>query len=58
MNYKETLFFIAKCLTISLEDKNRQEIEKTVAWYLKNNEWMEKVTSGKYQEYYQKMYNK
>ena len=28
LNYKETLFFIAKCLTISLEDKNRQEIEK------------------------------
>jgi len=28
VNYKETLFFIAKCLTISLEDKNRQEIEK------------------------------
>ena len=28
MNYKETLFFIAKCLTISLEDKNRQEIEE------------------------------
>ena len=33
-------------------------IEKTVKWYLKNNEWMEKVTSGKYQEYYQKMYHK
>ena len=33
-------------------------IEKTVAWYLKNNEWMVKVTSGSYQEYYQKMYNK
>jgi len=28
LNYKETLFFIAKCLTISLEEKNRQEIEK------------------------------
>ena len=28
MNYKETLFFIAKCLTISLEAKNKQEIEK------------------------------
>ena len=28
MNYKEILFFIAKCLTISLENKNRQEIEK------------------------------
>ena len=37
MNYKETLFFIAKCLTISLEDNNRQEIEmqlqsKTIDW--------------------------
>ncbi|MDC1237778.1 nucleotidyltransferase family protein [Polaribacter sp.] len=28
MNYKETLFFIAKCLTISFEAKNKQEIEK------------------------------
>ena len=28
MNYKETLFFVAKCLTISLEDKNKQVIEK------------------------------
>ena len=27
MNYKETLFFIAKCLTISQELKNRDEIE-------------------------------
>ncbi|MDA8957063.1 nucleotidyltransferase family protein [bacterium] len=27
MNYKETLFFIAKCLTISLEEKNKVEIE-------------------------------
>ena len=27
MNYKETLFFISKCLTISLEEKNREEIE-------------------------------
>ncbi|MDC3366076.1 nucleotidyltransferase family protein [Flavobacteriaceae bacterium] len=28
MNYKETLYFIAKCLTISLEEKNRQEIKE------------------------------
>jgi hypothetical protein len=28
LNYKETLYFIAKCLSISLEDNNRQEIEK------------------------------
>ena len=27
MNYKETLYFISKCLTISLEEKNRDEIE-------------------------------
>ena len=37
MGYKETLYFIAKCLTISLEDKNRQEIEnklksKSIDW--------------------------
>jgi len=37
LNYKETLFFIAKCLTISLEDKNRHAIEKqlqsdTIDW--------------------------
>ena len=27
MNYKETLYFVATCLTISLEEKNRDEIE-------------------------------
>ncbi len=32
-------------------------IEKTVAWYLENKEWMNSVTSGDYQEYYKKMYN-
>jgi dTDP-glucose 4,6-dehydratase len=32
-------------------------IEKTVAWYLDNKEWMERVTSGEYQEYYKKIYN-
>ena len=37
MNYKETLYFIAKCLTISLEEKNRQEIEKRLQ--LKNIDW-------------------
>ena len=33
-------------------------IEKTVAWYLNNQEWMDNVTSGVYQEYYQNMYRK
>lgn len=31
-------------------------IEKTVKWYLDNQEWMDNVTSGDYQEYYDKMY--
>ena len=30
-------------------------IEKTVAWYLENQEWLDNVTSGDYQAYYQKM---
>ena len=32
-------------------------IEKTVTWYLNNQEWMENVTSGDYQKYYQKVYH-
>jgi len=32
-------------------------IEKTVKWYLDNKEWMNRVTSGDYQDYYKKMYN-
>ncbi len=32
-------------------------IEKTVKWYLDNKEWMDRVTSGDYMEYYKKMYN-
>ena len=33
-------------------------IEKTVKWYLENQEWLNNVTSGDYQAYYQKMYTK
>lgn len=32
-------------------------IEKTVRWYLDNQEWMDNVTSGDYQKYYENMYN-
>jgi dTDP-glucose 4,6-dehydratase len=32
-------------------------IEKTVAWYLDNKEWLENITSGVYKEYYKKNYN-
>jgi dTDP-glucose 4,6-dehydratase len=32
-------------------------IEKTVQWYLDNQEWMDNVTSGDYQRYYDEMYD-
>ncbi len=31
-------------------------IEKTVQWYLDNQEWMDNITSGDYEKYYQEMY--
>ena len=33
-------------------------IEKTVRWYLDNQEWMDNVTSGDYTRYYEEMYSK
>jgi dTDP-glucose 4,6-dehydratase len=33
-------------------------IEKTVRWYLDNQDWMDNVTSGDYQRYYEDMYAK
>ena len=33
-------------------------IKKTVKWYLDNKKWIDRVTSGDYQEYYKKTYNK
>ena len=31
-------------------------IVKTIDWYLANQEWMKRVTSGEYQKYYEEMY--
>ena len=31
-------------------------LEKTVDWYLNNSEWLDNVTSGNYQNYYNSMY--
>lgn len=31
-------------------------IEKTVRWYLENQQWMDNITSGEYEKYYQEMY--
>ena len=32
-------------------------IEKTVRWYLDHQDWMDNVTSGDYQKYYDAMYS-
>lgn len=31
-------------------------IEKTVRWYLENQEWMDHITSGEFEKYYESMY--
>ena len=31
-------------------------IEKTVKWYLENEAWMDNITSGEYEMYYESMY--
>jgi len=33
-------------------------LEKTVDWYLTNEEWLNNVTSGHYQQYYEEQYHK
>ena len=33
-------------------------IEKTVRWYLENRTWLENISSGKYQEYCDNVYEK
>ena len=33
-------------------------LEKTVEWYLENTDWLENVTSGDYQKYYEEQYQK
>ena len=36
--------------------KFEEGLDKTVDWFLANQEWVNKITSGDYKEYYQKMY--
>ena len=31
-------------------------IENTVRWYFDNQEWMDNITSGEYERYYEEMY--
>ena len=34
----------------------KEGIKKTIAWYFEHEDWMERVTSGDYQKYYEEMY--
>jgi dTDP-glucose 4,6-dehydratase len=38
--------------------KFEEGLEKTVDWYLRNQEWLDHVTSGSYQQYYEEQYEK
>jgi dTDP-glucose 4,6-dehydratase len=37
--------------------KFEEGLSKTVDWYLENQDWVNKVTSGSYKEYYENMYD-
>ncbi len=47
---------IEKELNWSPETDFESGIRKTIEWYLSHMDWMENVTSGDYQKYYEKMY--
>jgi dTDP-glucose 4,6-dehydratase len=32
-------------------------LEKTVDWYMENQEWMDNIINGDYQKYYEKQYS-
>ena len=34
-----------------------QGLKQTVRWYLDNEAWLDQVTSGEYQQYYDEHYN-
>ena len=38
------------------ETKFKDGIQKTIKWYLDNREWWERIVSGEYRNYYEKMY--
>jgi dTDP-glucose 4,6-dehydratase len=40
------------------ETKFEDGIVTTIRWYLENQDWVEEVTSGDYQKYYEQMYGK
>lgn len=49
-------FVLKKCSFRFRDYKFEEGIERTVRWYLENGEWMDRVTSGAYADYYKTMY--
>lgn len=39
------------------ETSFKEGIRKTILWYLNNQDWVDSVTSGDYQRYYEEMYS-
>lgn len=48
---------IARDLGWMPEETFETGIQKTIDWYLNHQEWLDQVTSGSYQQYYEKMYH-
>lgn len=42
--------------TVHVDMGRNKGIVVAIDWYLKNEEWMNNVTSGNYQKYYEEMY--
>jgi dTDP-glucose 4,6-dehydratase len=47
---------IANDLGWSPAVQTKEGLDMTIEWYLRNQKWLENITSGKYQEYYEKQY--
>jgi len=45
-----------KTKVVKAKQEEIHDIEKTVRWYLDNQEWMDNITSGEYEKYYEEMY--
>jgi dTDP-D-glucose 4,6-dehydratase len=58
LNIFHRLFKLINELSLKLLLQFEEGIEKTLTWFLENISWLTRMSSRKYQEYYQKMYNK
>ena len=56
MRYAIDPSFIHQELGWLPETKFEDGIQKTIKWYLDNRSWWEKIASGEYQSYYERMY--